>query len=226
MGGMADQDFDTALLDVDGTLIDSNYWHTVAWLRAFVKVGAPQPAWRIHTAIGMGGDRLVAAVAGDGVEHEHGDALREIWKRCYDETLTDVIAFPRAGDLVRALKERGLKVVLASSGKADHLEYARTLLNADDAIDAVTQSDDVDSSKPAGDLFDLALKKVKGKRAFVVGDAPWDVKAAQTLPVPTISLRCGGFAEETLREAGAAAVHDDPADLLAHLDDALAELAH
>ncbi len=220
----SDAGFDTVLLDVDGTLIDSNYWHAVAWQRAFVAVGAWQPLWRLHTAIGMGGDKLVATVAGDEVERRSGDAARELWKRYYDEYLTNVATFPDSAELLRALKDRGLKVVLASSGKSDHLEFARKLLGADDVIDAVTQGDDVDSSKPAADLFHLALEKVGGRRAFVIGDSPWDVKAGHDVPAPTIALRCGGFAEQTLQEAGAAAVHDDPADLLQHLDDRLKAL--
>jgi HAD superfamily hydrolase (TIGR01549 family) len=221
MERMATEDFDTVLLDVDGTLIDSNYWHVVSWQRAFTQVGAPQQDWRLHAAIGMGGDRLVTEVAGEDAEKAHGDAARDLWKRYYDEYITEVLPFPRAADLLHALKERGLNVVLASSGKPDHLEFARKLLASDDVIDAVTQGDDVDTSKPAGDLFSLALDRVGGRKAFVIGDAPWDVKAAASIPLPTVCLRSGGFAEETLLAAGAKAVYDDAADLLAHLDDAI-----
>jgi HAD superfamily hydrolase (TIGR01509 family) len=209
---------DTVLLDVDGTLVDSNYWHTIAWQLAFAGIGEPQSAWRLHDRIGMGGDRLVAAVAGDRVEQEHGDELRKAWKDRYDDLLDHVQPLPGAADLIRELKRRGLAVALASSGRPDHLEHARARLGVDDCLDAVTTGDDVDSSKPAGDIFALALERAGGDSALVVGDSPWDVEAGHKLPAPVITLRSGGFGESRLREAGASEVFDDPADLLAGLE--------
>jgi len=212
---------DTVLLDVDGTLIDSNYWHTVAWQQAFADSGVWQPAWRIHTAIGMGGDRLIAAVAGDTVEAELGDTLRAAWKKAYEEFLPNVKPFPKAAELITELKRRGLTVVLASSGNPDHLAVARKLLDADDAIDAVTTGEDADSSKPSGELFQIALGRGGGRRAVVIGDSPWDIRAAADLPAPVLALACGGSSRDSLTTEGALAVFDDPADLLDHLDDLL-----
>ena len=209
---------DTVLLDVDGTLIDSNYWHVVAWQLAFSETGAWQPGWRIHTAIGMGGDRLVAAVAGDSVEERLGDDVRAAWKRHYDQLISNVGAFPGATDLVNEFKARDFTVVLASSGNPDHLKIARDLLDADDAIDGVTSGEDAESSKPSGALFQVALRKARGQRAIVIGDTPWDAQAAADLPAPLIALRCGGFPDQALTEAGAGTIFDDPADLLDKLD--------
>jgi HAD superfamily hydrolase (TIGR01549 family) len=208
---------DTLLLDVDGTLVDSNYWHVAAWQQAFAEVDRWQPSWRVHAAIGMGGDRLVAAVAGDEVERQFGDALRKRWKESYDELLPNVRTLPGAAELIREVKRRGLKVVLASSGKADHLEHARRLLDVDDLVDAATSADDVRSSKPAGDLFAVALDKVGGRDGVVVGDSPWDARAAADVGMLCVGLRSGGFAEEQLRSAGAIVVLDDPADVIEHI---------
>jgi HAD superfamily hydrolase (TIGR01549 family) len=208
---------DTALLDVDGTLVDSNYWHVAAWQRAFAEVDRWQPSWLIHSCVGMGGDRLVAAVAGDQVEEQFGDAVRKRWKELYDELLANVRPLPGAADLVRELKRRGLKVVLASSGKPDHLEYARRLLDVDDLLDAVTTGDDVESTKPAGELFALALRRAGGRAGVVVGDTPWDAKAAAAVGLPMVGVRCGGFGTDALRNAGAAVVLNDPADVIEHI---------
>jgi HAD superfamily hydrolase (TIGR01549 family) len=210
--------YDTVLLDVDGTLIDSNPWHVAAWQQAFAELGHRQPAWRIQQFIGMGGDRLVGAVAGDDVEDAVGDDARSLWKERYDGLIENVRPLPGAADLVRALKERGFRVVLASSGKPDHLEYARKHLGVDHLLDGVTTGDDVDSTKPSGELFRLALESAGGRDAVVVGDTPWDVRAAQDVDAPTIGVRCGGFDPSTLLGAGAVAVFDDPADLTAALD--------
>jgi HAD superfamily hydrolase (TIGR01549 family) len=208
---------DTLLLDVDGTLVDSNYWHIAAWQQAFAEIERWQPSWRLHTAIGMGGDRLVTAVAGDGIEHQFGDVLRKRWKERYDELLPNVRVLPGAAELIREAKRRGLKVVLASSGAPDHLEHARQLLDVDDLVDAATSAEDVRSSKPAGDLFGLALERVGGRDGVVVGDSPWDAKAAKGVGMPCVGLRSGGFGDEELRAAGAVVVLDDPADVIEHI---------
>ncbi len=222
---MADADSgpnaDTVLLDVDGTLIDSNYWHVAAWQQAFEDYGHWQAAWRIHSFVGMGGDKLVAAVAGDEVERKSGDQLRSAWKEHYDGMISSVRPFPGASELVRELKRRHLTVVLASSGNPEHLEVARKLLDVDDAIDAITTAEDVEASKPSGDLFQLGLDKAGGRSAIVIGDTPWDIEAAGQVPAPVIALRCGGFSERSLLDGGAWKVFDDPADLLAQLGRAL-----
>jgi HAD superfamily hydrolase (TIGR01549 family) len=211
---MTDTRVDTVLFDVDGTLVDSNYWHTAAWQQAFTEVDRWQAGWRIHARIGMGGDRLVAAVAGDEVEWELGDTLRKRWKELYDGLIPNVHLLPGAAELIREVKCRGRKVGLASSGKPEHLEYALRLLDVDDVLDAVTSADDVQASKPAGDLFGLALKQAGGEHGVVIGDSPWDVQAAKDVGMPAVGLRCGGFSDEQLRAAGAVALFDDPADAI------------
>ena len=169
----------TLVLDVDGTLVNTNYHHTVAWLRAFREVDVTVPGWRVHRAIGMGGDKLVAAVAGDKVEQDHGDEVRAAWERHFDTMLDEIQPLEGAHRLVRAATDMGLVVVLASSGKSKHVEHYLKLLDPGDV--AWTTSDDVDDSKPAPDLIEVALREVKGERAVVVGDSVW-----------TASRRTGG----------------------------------
>ena len=207
-------DPDTVLLDVDGTLVDSTYHHALAWHRAFASHDVHQPVWRIHRAIGMGGDRLIAAVAGDDVEDRLGDALREAWETAYEPLRREVRVLPGAADLVRTLKEEGFRVALASSGKPEHTEQAVEMLGVEDLLDAVTTSEDADSSKPAPDIFRIALRKAGGTAAVVVGDSVHDIDAAKGLGAPCVAVRTGGFGVAELEEAGAVLVVDGPADLL------------
>lgn len=207
----------TLVLDVDGTLVDTNYHHTVAWLRAFRSVDVTVPAWRVHRSIGMGGDRLVAAVAGDKVEQDHGDAVREAWERCFDEMLPEIQPLEGAHRLVRAAVDQGLAVVLASSGKRKHVEHYLKLLDPGDV--AWTTSDDVEDSKPAPDLIQVALREVRGERAVVIGDSVWDCEAAARVGLPSIGLLTGGFGEDELLDHGASAVYSDLDSLRAELAD-------
>lgn len=213
---------DAVLFDVDGTLVDSNYQHVVAWARAFEGVGLVVPAPRLHRAVGMGGDQLVAFVAGDDAEREHGDALREAWRTEYLALLDRVPALPGAADLLRACHERGLAVVLASSSPRDLLERHAAIIGTavvDAAVDAVTTADDVEASKPAGDLFGVAARKVGARRAVAVGDSPWDARSAHAAGAGVVLVRSGGFCDELLRaEAPDARLYDDAADLLARLE--------
>jgi HAD superfamily hydrolase (TIGR01549 family) len=214
--------FDTAVFDIDGTLLDSNYHHAVAWSRAFEQVlDRHVPVARIHRAIGMGGDRLVAAVAGDGVEEQHGDEIRGRWEKEFDEIIGETQLFAGARELLAAVGEAGLKVVLASSSIPKHAERPLELLHADEHSDAWTTSEDAEESKPAPELLEKALTKVSGGRAVMIGDAVWDVEAAAEEGIPTIGLLTGGYGRQELLDAGAEAVYDDPEDLLAHLDEAL-----
>ena len=212
-----------ALVDIDGTLLDSNYHHTLAWSRGFAAVGHDVPLWRIHRHMGMGGDRLVAAVAGDEVETEHGDAVRKRWEEEFDTLLESTRLFPAAGQLLDALSAAGLDVVLASSGKPNHAEHALQLLDADRRATATTTSEDAEETKPDAELLERALTKVDAgpEVAVVLGDSVWDVAAAERLGIPTIGLLTGGFGRTELLGAGAATVYDDPADLIVQLDRAL-----
>ena len=213
--------FDAAVFDIDGTLLDSNYHHALAWSRAFDAVlDRHVPVAAIHRAIGMGGDRLVAAVAGDDVEDEHGDRLRDRWESEYDQVSGETQLLDGAHDLLVAVGEAGLDVVLASSSIPKHAQRPLHLLHADEHADAWTTSEDAEESKPAPELLDRALDKVGGGRAVVVGDAVWDVEAANRRDLPTIALLTGGYGREELLEAGALAVYADPRDLLAHFDEA------
>lgn len=213
--------FDTAVFDIDGTLLDSNYHHTLAWSRAFDALLDRHVALStIHRAIGMGGDRLVAAVAGEEAEEQHGDALRERWELEYDRLAGETQLLEGAGDLLVAVGRAGLEVVLASSSIPKHAERPLHLLHADQHADAWTTSLDAEASKPSPDLLDRALEKVGGGRAIVIGDAVWDVEAANARDLPTIGILTGGYGREELLEAGALAVYEDPRDLLDHLAEA------
>lgn len=214
--------FDVALLDIDGTLLDSTYHHALAWSRAFAEVGNPVPTYRLHRLIGMGGDRIVPTVTDEDTAVRIGEEVRDRWKAAYDALIGDTRLMPGARELLDGLRQAGLEVVLASSSIPEHARHALELLEADERTDAWTTSQDAEQSKPDPELLDAALSRVEGRRAVMIGDATWDVLAASRVDIPTIALLCGGFAEAELREAGAAVVHRDPADLLAHLDRALA----
>jgi len=211
-----------AVLDVDGTLVDTNYQHALAWYRAFRSLGETYPIWRIHRLIGMGGDQLVAALGGSEVEERIGDRARERWVEEVDPMMDETALLPGARQLIVALKDRGHRVVLASSGKPHHVERALDLLDARDLADAWTTSEDVEETKPAPDLLQVALKKLGepvDAASVVVGDSVFDVEAAKNAGMPAIVVRSGGFGDDELREAGAVGIHDTPADLTAALDD-------
>jgi HAD superfamily hydrolase (TIGR01509 family) len=207
-----------AILDVDGTLVDSNYQHAIAWYRAFREQGLTPPVWRVHRHIGMGGDQLVAAVAGREVERSAGDAIREAEKRLYGELIDEVSPFEGARELLEALKDRGHTVVLASSAKDDEVERYLDLLGARELADSWTTSADVEQTKPDPDLVAAAMRKAGDLSAVMVGDTTWDVEAAARAEVKTIAVLSGGFSEAELREAGAVAVFESPRELREHLD--------
>jgi phosphoglycolate phosphatase-like HAD superfamily hydrolase len=211
-----------AVFDIDGTLVDSNYQHVLAWHRAFLRYDAPQPLWQIHRHLGMGGDKLVAAVAGPALEEAHGDAIRERWKQEFDELIDEVVAVPAATELLTAVKEAGATLVLASSGKPDHVEHFVDMLGARDLADAWTTSDDVEATKPDPDLLAVALERVGRPAAVTFGDSTWDAVAAGRLGLPAVEVRTGGFGTDELRDAGAVEVFDSLADVAADLTRLLA----
>jgi HAD superfamily hydrolase (TIGR01549 family) len=213
---------DTVVLDVDGTLIDSNYHHALAWWEGFRESGHGVPAWRIHRAVGMGGDRLVTEVAGRDVETSDGDRIRSSWEKHYDEMLDRVQTLPGAQDLLRALRERGFRVALASSGIPRHTRHAVEVLGAEETTDTTTTSEDAEDSKPDPELLQVALDRVDGDRAVLVGDSVWDVRSGGEAGIPVIGLLSGGFGRAELEEAGAILVCDDAAELVLRLDDLLA----
>ena len=206
------------VLDVDGTLLDSVYQHTFAWSRAFRRAGHPVEAWKIHRHIGMGGDRLVAAVADESVEESSGDRIRDLWEQEYDGIIDETGLLEGARELLMALKDRGLRVALASSSIPKHAEHAFELLDADRYADLTTTSEDADESKPDQELVEIAMDHLGTRDACMVGDAVWDVVAASRAGISTIGVCSGGFGRGELVDAGAVEVYLGPADLLAHLD--------
>jgi HAD superfamily hydrolase (TIGR01509 family) len=211
---------EAALLDVDGTLIDSNYHHALAWYRAFRRHDIVLPLWRIHRAIGMGGDQLVPALVGPELDGEKGDDIRAARDEIYTGGLIDEVApLEGAHELIAELKDRGLRVVLASSSPLDELERYLDLLEARDLADAWTTKDDVEATKPEPDLILAALEKAKTRSAVLVGDTRWDVEAARKAGVETVCLLTGGWSKQELREAGAVVVFESAADLRERLDE-------
>jgi HAD superfamily hydrolase (TIGR01549 family) len=197
-----------AILDIDGTLVDSNYQHTLAWYRAFRQFDHVLPVWRIHRHIGMGGDQLVASLCGDDVEEQQGEDLRAAEKTLYMQLIDEVEPLRGARDLIADLKRMDRRVVLASSGKPDEVEHYLDLLDARGLADAWTSSGDVEATKPAPDLVEVALERIGGGPAVMVGDSTWDCKAAARAGVETVAVLTGGFSDQELREAGAVDVFE------------------
>jgi HAD superfamily hydrolase (TIGR01509 family) len=209
-----------AILDVDGTLVDSNYHHALAWYRALREHGIVVPLWRLHRHVGMGGDKYVAAVAGDDAERRLGDALRHRWEELFDELLPEVEPLEGAYELMAHLNTRGHRVVLASSAIQSHFDaFVDEKLGARELAHAWTTKEDVEASKPDPDLVEAALAKAGTRTAVMVGDTPWDCEAAGRAGIPTLCVLTGGFAEAELRDAGAAAVFDSLPALVARLDE-------
>ena len=203
----------SAILDIDGTLVDTNYQHALAWYRAFRKHGITLQVWRIHRHVGMGGDHLIEALAGERAEKELGDAIRDSEKELYRELIGEVEPMDGAADLIRELKDRGRRVVLASSAKADEADHYVDLLGVREVVDGWTTSADVDNTKPDPDLLKAAIAKAGGGSAVMVGDSTWDCEAAKRAGIDTIGVLTGGFSEQELTDAGAAAVFESIADL-------------
>jgi len=201
------------ILDVDGTLVDTNYHHALCWSRAFREHGIVIPLWRLHRGVGIGGDKYVEAMAGADAEKRLGDALRERWAALFDALLDEIAPLEGAGELLRDLKARGHVVVLASSSIERHLERFLAILRAREVVDAWTTKDDVEASKPDPDLVEAALDRAGTRDAILVGDTPWDVKAAQQAGIETICVLTGGFCDAELREAGATEVVESVAEL-------------
>jgi HAD superfamily hydrolase (TIGR01509 family) len=202
-----------AILDVDGTLVDTNYQHALAWYRAFRQNGVVLPVWRIHRHIGMGGDQLVEALAGEEVEREKGDDIRDAEKTLYLAMIEEVEPMDGARGLIEDLKERGHAVVLASSAKQNEVDHYLDLLDARELVDGWTTSADVEETKPAPDLVVAAVDKAGGGDAVMVGDSTWDCAAAKRAGLQTVALLTGGFSEAELEEAGAAVVFESVSEL-------------
>jgi HAD superfamily hydrolase (TIGR01549 family) len=197
----------TVILDVDGTLVDTNYQHTLAWHRALRAHGHTVQMWEIHRHIGMGGDQIVSALIGEEAAAAKGDDVRAAETDAYQELIDEVEPMDGARELIEELKQEGSRVILASSAKEDEVDRYLDLLDARQLVDDWTTSADVERTKPAADLVNAALAMADGDGpSLMIGDSTWDVKAASAAGVPTLAVLTGGFSAEELREAGAASV--------------------
>jgi HAD superfamily hydrolase (TIGR01509 family) len=212
-----------ALFDVDGTLVDTNYLHAVTWWEAFDQAGYQVPMAQIHRAIGMGSGQMLDMLLPRDRNKDADADVRTAHSALYATYWSRLRPLPGAAALLRACKRRGLAVVLASSADEPEFNALRAALDAEDAIDAATFSGDVESSKPAPDLVEVALDKtgVPAGQAVFTGDTVWDVQACQKAGVPCIGLLSGGVSRDELTSAGAADVYPGPAELLGALADSL-----
>jgi HAD superfamily hydrolase (TIGR01549 family) len=208
-----------AILDIDGTLVDTNYHHSIAWFRAFRQHGIVLPIWKIHTHIGMGGDQLVESLTDKQTDEEKGDDIRAAEKALYLAFIQECEPMEGARGLIEDLKERGHTVVLASSAKEDEVDHYLDLLDARELADDWTTSADVEATKPEPDLVKAAMEKAGSDDAVMVGDTPWDIKAAKEAGIETIAVITGGFSRAELEEAGAAVVFESVAELRERLDE-------
>ncbi len=210
----------TAILDIDGTLVDTNYQHALAWFRAFRMHGIVLPLFRIHRHIGMGGDQLVEALTDERTESELGDDIRSAEKALYFSLMPEVEPMKGSRELIEELKRRELSVILASSAKQDEVDHYLDLLDARELADGWTTSADVEATKPQADLVNAALEKA-GERsgAVLIGDTVWDIEAAARADVPTLAVRTGGFSQAELEDAGASRVFESVSELLERLDE-------
>jgi HAD superfamily hydrolase (TIGR01549 family) len=206
------------IFDIDGTLVDTNYLHALAWYRTFAQVGEEVPMYRIHRAIGMGSQQLIKDLIG----RDQPD-LSELHSEKYRPLRDEGRRFERAADLLREVKRRGGRVMLATSAKPEELEVLLGKLDAGDAVHGVISSKDVEAAKPEPDLFARALEtgELDPEHAVAVGDSVWDIASAGRCGLRCVSLLTGGTGACELEEAGAAQVFGTPAELLARLDSSL-----
>ncbi|PYY33900.1 MULTISPECIES: HAD family hydrolase [unclassified Curtobacterium] len=217
---MPDAPTTAVLFDIDGTLADSNYAHIDAWWRAFRAAGESVDAWRIHRAIGMDSSKLLEGLLPDASD-EVRDTAKQFHTAFYSEHMPQLRLLPGSRELLEAVAARGHAVVLATSAPQNELDRLLELLDADEWVTAVTSGEDVEQAKPAPDIIGVALEKVgvDAGSAVMVGDAMWDVESSGRVGVTCVGVMTGGIGGDELRGAGAAAVYDDAAALLADLDD-------
>jgi HAD superfamily hydrolase (TIGR01549 family) len=207
----------TVVFDLDGTLVDSNYQHAIAWHRAFRQHGYRAAIWEIHRHVGMGGDQFVEALLGEEAENTDGDELRDGHSEEFAKLIGEVEAIAGASELIAELDEAGATVIVGSSAAQDECDHYVELLGAAERIAGATTSADAEHSKPHPELVETALEKFgSGGAALMIGDATWDVKAAGAAGVPTLGLLTGGFSESELREVGAVEVSHSIAALREH----------
>jgi len=201
------------IVDVDGTLVDSNYQHVIAWQRALREHGVEAEAWKIHRYIGKGGDKMVVSVAGEDVEDRDGDAIRSTEAEMFQELIGEVKPLPGAARFIRSMKESGRTVVISSSAKQEEVEHYLELLDIRESIDESTTSADADETKPEPDLVRIGLEKAGTRNSLMIGDSIWDVEAAKRSGIECYAVLTGGFSKAELLAAGASGVRPSLADL-------------
>ncbi|AND15618.1 HAD family hydrolase [Rathayibacter tritici] len=207
------------LFDIDGTLADTNFLHVEAWSQAFWQCDLVVPAWRIQRAIGADSSELLDMLLEDDVNDDRRALVKVLHTKNYAETTARITPLPGARELVATLVGHGLHVVLATSAPQNELDVLLDVLDLGGSVYAVTSGADVSTAKPAPDLIAIALERagVSADRAIMVGDATWDVIAAERAGLATVGVLSGGTSEHDLREAGAVAVYDDAATVLTGL---------
>lgn len=211
-----------AVFDVDGTLVDTVDLHARAWQDAFRKWGKDVEFIEVRSQIGKGGDQILPMFFAPDEVKRFGEEMSE-WRGEHFKSvyLPQAKPFPKTRELFSVLRDRGVKLALASSAKEDELESYKKLANIADLIDAETNADEVEKTKPHPDIFAVTTEKlgVQPKDAIAVGDSPFDAQSAGKIGLLTVGMLCGGFPEELLRAAGAVEIYRDPEDLLGHVDE-------
>jgi HAD superfamily hydrolase (TIGR01509 family) len=216
------------LFDVDGTLVDTTYLHTLCWAEAFRQVGKPQRFLDVHRTIGRGGDETLDFLLGEDRDRSDDEELQNTHTALYKTYWGRLQPLPGARELLHHAKAAGLTVVLASSASKDELDELRSVLDCDDVIDVATSSTDADAGKPAPDLMQAALDKagLDAEQAVYVGDSIWDGITSGKAGLPFVGVLSGGISAAELRDAGAVEIWSDPADILEHFaETALGRLA-
>lgn len=226
-GGPALEDVDlpkAAIFDLDGTLLDSVDLHALAWHEAMVKFGHDVTFEQARSQIGKGGDKLIPMFLSADEQRDHGAELEQ-WRgnRFKSEYLPLVRPFTAVPDLLRRVRDAGVRVTVASSAKKDEVSSYLDIAGISDLVEVTATSEDAEESKPAPDIFEVVLKrlKIEGAEAVAIGDTPYDAAAARKAGIATIGVLCGGFTEGSLREAGCVEVYPGPATLLACFGDSL-----
>jgi HAD superfamily hydrolase (TIGR01509 family) len=207
--------YKAVLLDVDGTLIDSNDAHALAWVEVGKEFGFAIDYEHVRWLIGMGGDKVLPELTGIDAESEKGKQILarrgEIFRNQYLPTLKP---FEGTRELLEQISRDGMRLVVATSASEEDLDGLLKQAGIDDLIDNAANADDAEESKPAPDIVEAALRRAKARpgEAIMIGDTPYDVAAATRAGVPIIGFTCGGWEAEELR--GAIAVHEGPAHLV------------